>query len=141
MLLYYLTHRECHVLSSYVSVVPTLVSSGRLCCGRYAPLSSDGRSLDHCAVLNKGTDEELTARGFCRSLVRSALCWLATALLALAPLLLAHWRPDWRLRLTHRRCALRDATAVRLKVRPARQPAGWDVRVATGRGEPWGRVQ
>ena len=84
---------------------------------RYAPLPASVRSLDHCAVLNKGTDEELTARGFRRSLPRLALWYLTSALLALTPLLLAHWRPDWRLKLTHRRCALQDATAVLLKVR------------------------
>ncbi|KAF0295786.1 putative cation-transporting ATPase 13A3 [Amphibalanus amphitrite] len=82
---------------------------------RYVPLLNDGRSLDHCAVINKGTDEELTARGFRLSAARASLCWLATLLLALAPLLLAYWRPDWKLRLTHRRCPLRDATAVLLK--------------------------
>ena len=50
--------------------------------------------------------------GFRRSAARTALLWLGVLLSAGLLRLLLHWRPDWMLRLSHRRCHLRHASSV-----------------------------
>ncbi|XP_043214514.1 polyamine-transporting ATPase 13A3-like isoform X1 [Amphibalanus amphitrite] len=57
-------------------------------------------------------DESAVVLGFRRSAPLTALLWLAVLLTAGLLRLLLHWRPDWMLRCTHRRCHLRHATSV-----------------------------
>ena len=62
------------------------------------------------AIVNKGTDEEFLITGYRRSWIRTILSVLLSLVLGGLPLLVARWRPDWRLFFTSVQCRLKIAT-------------------------------
>ncbi|XP_037075193.1 probable cation-transporting ATPase 13A3 isoform X2 [Pollicipes pollicipes] len=59
-----------------------------------------------------GDEISVAMLGFVRSVPRTALVWLCIVLTAGLLRLVFHWRRDWMLRCTHRRCHLRVASSV-----------------------------
>ena len=62
------------------------------------------------AIVNKGTDEEFLITGYRRSWIRTILSLVLSILLGGIPLLVAKWKPDWRLFFTSVQCRLKSAT-------------------------------
>ena len=62
------------------------------------------------AVVNKGLEDEFSITGYSPSWFRTGLSVILTLLLGGLPLLLARWRPRWRLLCTSRQCRLKSAT-------------------------------
>ena len=62
------------------------------------------------AIVNKGTDEEFLITGYRRSWIRTFLSLTFSLLLGGIPLLVAKWKPDWKLFFTSVQCRLKSAT-------------------------------
>lgn len=72
-------------------------------------------SVRGTAVLNAGTDDELLVTGFRRTAAGTALYVVLVLLSCGAVLLLAYWKPEWRLAIVSRRCSLDQATGLLVK--------------------------
>ncbi|ELU12635.1 hypothetical protein CAPTEDRAFT_90245 [Capitella teleta] len=67
-------------------------------------------------VLNKGEEDEMECMGYVRSIPLTILFVLLVILTGGVLFLVTHWRPDWRLKLTHKKSSLICASAVLLVV-------------------------
>lgn len=67
------------------------------------------------ATLNVGEDDEITIIGYERSILKTAVTWLAFILSAGLIRLFMHWRRHWLLLSTHRPCGLSVAEKVLIR--------------------------
>ena len=63
-------------------------------------------------ILNPGQDDELECRGFQRSICKTILAHLLSILCLGLPYLVAHWKPEWKIKWYRTACPLFSADAV-----------------------------
>jgi len=73
---------------------------------------ADGESSLNSAVVNKGTEEEMSITGYRRSWIRTICSYILTCLLGGVPFLLGRWKPKWKLKFTSYQCRLKMAQRV-----------------------------
>eukprot|EP00092_Neocalanus_flemingeri_P007619 GFUD01008222.1.p1 GENE.GFUD01008222.1~~GFUD01008222.1.p1 ORF type:complete len:1156 (+),score=221.75 GFUD01008222.1:90-3557(+) len=75
-------------------------------------LAEEECSLLSSAVVNRGTEEEITITGYRRSWIRTIVSSMLTVLLAGLPYLVGRWKPKWKLVCTSYHCALKIAQRI-----------------------------
>jgi len=70
------------------------------------------RNLLNSAVVNRGTEEEITITGYHRSWIRTILSSILTVLLGGLPYLIGRWKPKWKLTCTSYQCRLKIAQRI-----------------------------
>lgn len=76
------------------------------------PTSKQVPAQQTTATLNADEDDEITIIGYERSIIKTALTWLAFILSAGLIRLFMHWRRHWLLSATHRPCGLNVAKKI-----------------------------
>lgn len=66
--------------------------------------------------INHGTDEQMEISGFARSVLGLTITWIFIVLSVGFLRLVFYWKPNWLILCTHKRCFIKYATKVLLKV-------------------------
>lgn len=69
-------------------------------------------SLLNSAVVNKGSEEEITITGYSRSWIRTTFSCILTVILGGLPYLVGRWKPRWKLAFTSYQCRLKIAQRI-----------------------------
>ncbi len=62
--------------------------------------------MDHRAVLNRDDDDQFEVEGYRKTFLKTGFAYLVTLLLAGAPYLFGRWYPQWKVRLSKKKCSL-----------------------------------
>jgi hypothetical protein len=74
------------------------------------------RSARFASVQLEGNEELFTAWAYRRSLWRTVLFYLSNFVAVGIPFVFSHWRPDWAVEWRRKRCSLKEADSVFIKV-------------------------
>ena len=75
------------------------------------------------AILNRGEDTEFECRGYRRNLLKTVITHVISILCFGIPYLIAHWKPDWKIKWYRNRCPLSKADTVMITPIFGHQPA------------------
>ncbi|XP_075224909.1 polyamine-transporting ATPase 13A3-like isoform X2 [Lycorma delicatula] len=119
-LLYYVLGKPYRILWQFKRQINWIRISSKPCENKVPTKSTDDSkkksncnwSHEECNFINLGEEDEMEVFGYQKSVLSTTLMWVGIILTLGLFRLLLHWRPDWKLYLSHKRCPLKYADKV-----------------------------